>query len=171
MKNRRGTYMMKPSGTRQQLRVIENGLRLTRTSTIKYSLAGQGRGCCALIAVRQHMRRKNAPLCSLVGSGEWRRPTLGGWKKFLREGKEFVGILTTVPVGMVINVGFVTSAQSVQAVIQGSPAGELVLQRKGLLRWVVDPFRSVMLNFEQRGTGIWYHIRICRGHYHSVYSV
>ena len=94
-----------------------------------------------------------------------------GWKKFLREGNEFVGILTMVPVGMVINVGFVTSAQSVQAVIQGSPAGELVLQRKGLLHWVVDPFRPVVLNFEQRGTGIQYHIRICSGHYHSVYSV
>ena len=65
-------------------------------------------------------RRKSAPLCSLVGSGEWRRPTLVGWKKFLRERKEFVGILTTVLVGMVINVGFVTSAQSVQAVMQES---------------------------------------------------
>ena len=33
------------------------------------------------------------------------------------------------------------------------------------------PFRSVVLNFEQRGTCIQYHIRICSGHYHSVYSV
>ena len=53
----------------------------------------QGRGCCALIAVLRHLRLKNAPLCSLVGSGEWRRPPLVGWRKFLREGKEFVGIL------------------------------------------------------------------------------
>ena len=75
-----------------------------------------------------------------------------GWRKFLREGKEFVGILTTVPVGTVINVGFATSAQSVQAVIQGSPAKELVLQKKGLPRRLVDPLRSGLLNYEQRGT-------------------
>ena len=77
------------------------------------------------------MRLKNAPLCSFVGSDELRSPPLVGWRKFLREGKEFDGILTTVPVGMVINVGFATSAQSVQAVIQGSPAKELMLQKKG----------------------------------------
>ena len=32
----------------------QNGLRLKHTSTIKYSQAGQGRGCCALTAVLQH---------------------------------------------------------------------------------------------------------------------
>ena len=89
-----------------------------------------------------------------------------GWLEEIPNGRrEFVGILLMAPVGMVINVGFITSAQSVQDVIQGSSAGELVLQRKGLLRWVVDPFRSVVLNFEQRGTGIQYRIqlqRICK---------
>ena len=69
---------------------------------------------------------------------------------------------------------FVTSAQSVQAVIQGSPAEELVLQRKGLLRWLVDPLRSGLLSFEQRGTDACNITFSCNGylisggHYHSV---
>ena len=146
---RKHLLLMRPSGTRAQPWVIENGLKLTHTSTIKYSQAGQGRGCCALIVVLRHMILKNAPLCSLVGRGEWRRPPLVGWRTFLKEGREFVGILTTVPVGMVINVGFGTSAQSVQAVIQGSPAEELVLQRKGLLRWLVDPHRAGLLGLNR----------------------
>ena len=80
----------------------------------------------------------------------------------------------TVPVGMVINVGFGTSAQSVQAVIQGSPAEELGLQRKGLLRWLVDPHRSGLLSYEQRGThacNITFSYKgyvISCGHYHSM---
>ena len=64
-----------------------------------YNQIFTGRGCCALIVILRHMILKNAPLCSLIGRGEWRRPPLVGWRKFLREGREFVGILTTVPVG------------------------------------------------------------------------
>ena len=43
MKNWRGAYMMNPSGTRQQLQVIEKGLKLTHTFAIKYSQAMQAR--------------------------------------------------------------------------------------------------------------------------------
>ena len=73
--------------------------------------------------------------------------TFGRLEEIPKGRREFVRILTMVPVGMAINVRFITSAQSVQAVIQGSPA-----EGKGLLHWLVDPLRSGLLSFEQRGT-------------------
>ena len=101
--------------------------------------------------------------------------TFGRLEEIPKGRREFVRILTMVPVGMAINVRFITSAQSVQAVIQGSPAEELVLQRKGLCHRLVDLLRLGLLSGEQIGTHAC-NIRFsCKGyviscgHYHSVH--
>ena len=51
-----------------------------------------------------------------------------------------------------------------------SPAEELVLQRKGLLRWLVDPLRLELFSFEQRGTHPCNIIFSCKGHVITYYG-
>ena len=149
-KNRHGAYTMKPSGTRQQLQVIENGLKLTYTSAIKYSCWVRKRLLCTHCTATHETEE-----CPTV-QPRWKRrveePTFGRLEEIPKGRKGICWDFNNGACRYGDKCRFCHICSECAGRHPRVSCQRASAPKKGLPRRLVDPLRSGLLNCEQRGT-------------------